>query len=107
MASVAAWRWVEPGLRPFAYAGIDAALAAGFLRMSRRRWFPVPLFLLHGALIVYHLYAALIEATTFWVGAFLNRAFELALAYVAACAAYRIAHRARKEKGAPKKARPR
>ncbi|MBB5519703.1 hypothetical protein [Amphiplicatus metriothermophilus] len=100
------WRWVAPDLRPFAYAGIDAALAAGFARLSRGRWFPVPLFLLHVALIAYHLYAALIGAATFWASAFLNRAFELALAYVAGCAAYRIAHMARKDKGAPERARP-
>lgn len=98
IASVAVWRWVGPDLRTLALAGIDTMLASAFFLMARRRWFPAPLFLLHGALVIYSAYAATIGSEIFWVAAFLNRGFELALAYVAACALFRIARLAAREK---------
>lgn len=106
IASVAVWRWVDPEIRTIGFAAIDAMLAGAFFLMSRRRRFPVPLFFLHGALVIYNAYAATIGSQIFWVGAFLNRGFELAIAYVAGCALFRIALLAMREKTARRQARP-
>jgi len=76
-------------------------MAAAFFFMSRGRWFPVPLFYLHGALVAYNAYSLLIGAGPVWVAAFLNRAFELELAYILSCALFRISKISENEKGAP------
>ena len=99
------WRWVAPDLRLYGFAFIDLALAFIFFSMSRGKWFPVPLFFLHASLIAYHVYALLVGSGIGWIGAFLNRAFETALIYVMACAAFRIWRSARKRKDAPFPAR--
>ena len=101
VASVAIWRWVDPAFWLGAMAPVDFLLAAAFYLMSWRRWFPVPLFVLHGALVIYHLYAYSIDSTPRWIGVFLNRAFEIALAYVFFCAVFRISQLSRRQKSAP------
>ncbi|MHA7871454.1 MAG: hypothetical protein ACX939_03800 [Hyphococcus sp.] len=58
--------------------------------MAKGRWFPAPLCLLHAALVVYHVYSIAASSTVFWIHAFLNRAFEAALAYVLLCSVYRL-----------------
>jgi len=58
--------------------------------MSRRHWFPVPLFFVHAVLVVYHLYTIISHSTVFWIHAFLNRAFEMTLFYVIMCTLYRF-----------------
>lgn len=103
--SVAIWRWFSPEWRPYGYAALDMGLALFFLAQSRGRLFPVPLFFLHAGLVAYHGYAALIAAPTPWVSAFINRAFELAMAYVMGCALFRLIRRARKSPQDMKKAR--
>ena len=90
------WIFFDGAMRSVAYGGLDFALAVVFYRMSRRRWFPVPLFFLHGALVVYHAYAIWFDVRYFWIAMFLNRAFEIALFYVIGCAAYRLHARRRR-----------
>lgn len=102
IASVASWRWIGPELRAVAFAGIDAMLAAAFFLMSRGllsrgRWFPAPLFVLHSALVAYSASAATIGSENYWIAAFLNRGFEIAVAYVGACALFRIVRLAGRE----------
>ena len=86
--------WFWTGSRSghvWGYAVIDAALAAYFWTSSQRRWFPVPLFFIHAALVCYFVYVALVGLHTwFWIAAFVNRLFDVALVYVAGCAIYRI-----------------
>jgi len=65
-------------------------LAVAFFQMSRKRWFPVPLFFAHAALVLYHLSIALMSPSPYWVQALLNRSFEMTMIYIIACAAYRI-----------------
>lgn len=73
------------------YAVVDGALAVFFWSQSRGRWFPVPLFFLHAALVLYYVYvAALGVKSWFWIAAFVNRLFDLELLYVGGCALYRI-----------------
>ncbi|MEQ8936156.1 MAG: hypothetical protein RIE56_10240 [Amphiplicatus sp.] len=105
IASVSVWRWFAPDFRIYGFAFIDLALVFIFYSMSRGKWFPVPLFFLHAALIAYHVYALLVGSSIGWIGAFLNRAFEMALLYVMACAAFRIWRNSRKSKDAPLGAR--
>lgn len=105
VASLAVWRWIEPGLRVPAFAAIDLALAGAFFTMSRGRWFPVPLFMLHAALIFYHAYALAIGPKYIWIAAFINRAFEFELVYVFACSVFRITRLSHKQNGAREAAR--
>ena len=59
--------------------------------MSRRRWFPVPLFFIQAALVCYYCYVTVFGLHNwFWIAAFVNRLFDLELLYVAGCAIYRI-----------------
>lgn len=82
------------------FAGVDAATALALYLMSAGRWFPVPLFLLHALLILYHLHTAFIGPERYWVVLLLNRIFEAELLYVIGCGAYRIAVcRKRADKG--------
>lgn len=90
LTSLAVWRWVPSALHALGFSIIDIALATAFFFMSRGRWFPVPLFYLHGALVAYGAYSLLIGSSAVWVTAFLNRAFEIELAYILACAIFRI-----------------
>jgi len=86
-----AWYWVAGRHGPsWGYAVIDLALAVYFWRASKGRWFPVPLFYIHASFIVYYIYATLIAAPPWWVIMFVNRLFELAVAYVIGCSVYRI-----------------
>lgn len=87
------WLLVDAQWRILVFALVDAALAVAFLRMTRGRIFPAPLFALHAALIAYHAYTFLLGPSPYWVQVFLNRALEAALAYIAACAAFRIRNR--------------
>lgn len=101
IVSLSVWRWVPWSLHMYGFAALDASLATTFLFMSRGRWFPVPLFFAHAALVAYDCYALLVGTRPVWVAAFLNRIFELALAYVLICALFRISKLAENEKGAP------
>lgn len=86
--------WYFTGARHglvWTYAIVDGALAVFFWSQSRGRWFPVPLFYIHAALVVYYVYvAALGVKSWFWIAAFVNRLFDLELIYVGGCALYRI-----------------
>lgn len=73
---------------------VDVALAVAFFQLSRGRWFPAPLFFLHLLIIAFHVYALAVAQSPFWMMAFLNRTFDLALLYIIACAVYRIRHTA-------------
>ena len=72
------------------YFALDLTLAAAFYQLSRGRWFPAPLFFLHAATVVFNFYIVLIDQGPIWMIAVLNRSFDLALAYIIACAVYRI-----------------
>lgn len=76
--------------RAIAFVMVDFCLACAFLQMSRRRWFPVPLFFLHATLVIYHVYTIVTKSDVFWIHTFLNRAFEAALLYVLLCSVCRI-----------------
>ncbi len=90
IGSIAAWRFLDgPELR-FSYVLIDATLAVMFLQMSRGRWFPVALFVIHFIMLAHHLIIAVLGVPDSFIGLFLNRLFELALVYVGGCALYRI-----------------
>lgn len=102
--TLAVWYFARGDLRLALYAAIDAAQAGYFFYLSRGKYFPVPLFFLYGALVLYHSWAALIGAPPGFIAAFLNRAFELALVYVMGCALFRIS-RLRAKKGTPIRAR--
>ncbi|MBT8471682.1 MAG: hypothetical protein KJN99_03695 [Marinicaulis sp.] len=58
--------------------------------MSRGWWFPAPLFFLHAALVFYHLATGLYGFNSFWVSAFMSRAFDAALFYVIGCGLYTV-----------------
>jgi len=88
--SLQLWLVLDGAALTLAFAVIDLLLAIAFFQMSRRRWFPAPLFFLHAILVVYHLYTALIGPGAYWAQVFLNRVFELEILYIAACAVYRI-----------------
>lgn len=90
------WIITEGAARAFLYGIVDLCLTVIFFRMARDKWFPAPLFFLHAALVWYHLSTALIGPNPFWVTMFLNRTFELAMAYIIACSVYRIRARARR-----------
>ncbi len=83
----------EGDLLTLSYLAVDAALAAAFFKLSRRSWFPTPLFFLHLLIVFFHLYIVAIDQSPFWMLAFLNRTFELALIYIVVCALYRIRQR--------------
>jgi hypothetical protein len=103
--TLAIWRWADPQFRVAAFAATDLALAGAFFLMSRGRWFPVPLFVLHAALIFYHAYALVIGSNIVWIAAFLNRSFEIELVYVFACSLYRMTRLSPKRNGARHAAR--
>ncbi|MEX0644761.1 MAG: hypothetical protein WD076_05590 [Parvularculaceae bacterium] len=103
--TLAIWRWSEPEFRVAAFAATDLALTGAFFLMSRGRWFPVPLFLLHAALIFYHAYALVADPGIIWVAAFLNRTFEIELVYVFACSVYRLTRLSQKRNRAQDGAR--
>jgi hypothetical protein len=105
LVSIVIWRCVGESARAVSFAALDAALAGAFLTMARGRLFPAPLFVLHAALVFYHVYARLVGSDIGWVGAFLNRAFEMALIYVGGCALFRILA-LRRRRDEPMGARP-
>lgn len=88
--SIQLWLVFDGVERAAAFAMADFCLACAFFQMSRRRWFPVPLFFLHAALVIYHIYTIVTKSDVFWIHAFMNRAFEAALIYVLLCSVYRI-----------------
>ena len=92
-----AWYWLAtPFGWSWGYAAIDFALAVVFWRMSKRRWFPVPLFFLHAFELVYFLLATISEIEFWWLMLISNRIFELSVIYVWVCAVVRIALRRRR-----------
>ena len=84
------WLVADGALEHLGYAALDFGLAAAFFIASRERIFPRPLFVLHAALALFHLGAFLFDPNIYWSKVFLNRTFELELAYVLACAIYKI-----------------
>ncbi len=94
-ASLQFWLVLEGAHLTFSYILIDLATVAVFFRMARMRWFPVPLCFLHGVLVIYHVGTLFNTGGLFWEKFVLNRAFDLELAYIAACALFRIASMAR------------
>ncbi len=82
------------------YAVIDACLAGFFWRLSRNRLFPAVLFHLHAFLVCYYLYVSIVESSGWWIAAFINRVFEIALLYVAGCSIWRIRHLAARKREA-------
>jgi len=88
--SIQLWLTLIGSALSISYVMLDVILACAFFEMSRNRWFPVPLFFLHAALVLYNLYTALIGSSYVWIASFLNRAFELSILYVIACSAFRI-----------------
>ncbi len=72
------------------FAIVDFMLACAFFEMSRKQWFPVPLFAMHALLVVHNLSTTFMGLDFVWFAIFINRAFELAVFYVIACAVYRI-----------------
>ena len=87
------WILFEGDNLTLAYLVIDCVLVWGFYKMSRGHWFPVPLFFLQIITVIFHLYILMIEQSPFWMLAFLNRTFEVAIAYTALCAVYRVYRR--------------
>jgi hypothetical protein len=85
------WLVLEGAQLTIAYALIDLATAYLFFRMSHQRWFPAPLCFLHGALAIFHVATLFNTGDVFWEKFVLNRAFDVELAYICACALYRIA----------------
>lgn len=88
--SVFAWRFLDGAELRFAFALQDATLAYIFFQMSRGRWFPVALFIIHVVMLIHHLAVVIFDVPVSMIGLFLNRLFELALVYVGGCALYRI-----------------
>ncbi|MEM8772496.1 MAG: hypothetical protein AAGD92_12680 [Pseudomonadota bacterium] len=93
MFSVQLWMLLDGRALTIAFVGLDTALAAAFLNMSRGRWFPVPLFFLYAFVMLFYLYSLIVEQSAFWMAACVNRTFDAAVAYVAACSWYRIRRR--------------
>lgn len=81
------------------YAVVDAALAAYFWWESRRRYFPVPLFLIHQLQVVFLLLATVADLQHYWIAMAINRMFELSLLYIIGCSIYRIRALRRKRRG--------
>ncbi|MEZ5892483.1 MAG: hypothetical protein R3C58_04965 [Parvularculaceae bacterium] len=74
------------------YAFIEFAAAAAFFHMARGRAFPLPLFVIHALLVVWHVASLSFDESRFgYLQAALNRVFEVELIYIGGCAAYRIA----------------
>lgn len=88
--SLQLWIVLDGDAKIYGFIALDFALAIAFFQMSRGSWFPVPLFFLHAILVIYHLFTIIVEPALFWVQILLNRAFELELAYIIACACYRV-----------------
>lgn|GEM_PF-2837535 len=84
------WILLEGDALTFAYLLVDIALACAFYLLSRGSWFPAPLFFLHAVIVVFHFYILAIDQSPFWMLVFLNRTFDMALIYIAACALFRI-----------------
>ncbi len=90
LCSLQCWILFDGDMLALSYLAIDVVLAAAFYQLSKGRWFPAPLFFLHTATALFNFYILLIDQGLYWMIAILNRSFELALAYVILCAAYRI-----------------
>lgn len=83
------------------YAVQDAAIASYFWRQSQRAAFPAPLFFIHFISIIYYFLSTLTRIDDWWTAVIANRLFEIALAYVAGCAIFRIVKLRKKNMGAP------
>jgi len=70
-------------------------LAAVFWRMSRGQWFPAPLFFVHAAQVVNYGVMTVFSFSMWWQLVFANRIFEIAIAYTAACALFRISQQSK------------
>lgn len=91
LAGLQLWLVLEGATLTCGYIVIDAITAALFFRMSRGKWFPAPLCFMHGVLVIYHAGTLFNTGGLFWEKFILNRAFEIELFYVIACALFRIA----------------
>ena len=90
VAALQLWLVLDGACLIFGYLLIDAVTTMVFFRMSKRRWFPVPLCFLHGVLVIYHAGTMFGTHTLFWEKFILNRAFDIELAYILGCALFRI-----------------
>ncbi len=90
LVTVQIWIAADGLVAEVGYALIELVLAVIFLNMARRRWFPVPLFVLHAALLMYQLWTMLFPMDIFWVRLILNRTLEAEILYIALCAIFRI-----------------
>lgn len=77
------------------YIALDSISAMALFRMSRRRRFPAPLCFLHGGVAIFHVSTFANSGDVYWEKFLLNRAFDMELAYISACALYRIVARNR------------
>ncbi|GJL91898.1 hypothetical protein [Hyphococcus sp.] len=85
------WLVLEGAYLTISFALIDLVTAFFFFRMSHQRWFPAPLCFTHGVLAIFHVGTFFNTGDVFWEKFVLNRAFDLELAYICACALFRIA----------------
>ncbi|WP_428410486.1 hypothetical protein [Hyphococcus sp.] len=91
LAGLQLWLILEGASLTFGYIVVDAVTAVLFFRMSRERWFPAPLCFMHGVLVIYHFGTLFNTGGLFWEKFILNRAFDVELLYITACALFRIA----------------
>ncbi len=88
--SLQLWLVAKGAALTLGYAAIDLCLAVYFFHLSRGRWFPAPLCFLHALLVVYHLGTLFNTGGLFWEKFILNRAFDVELGYIIACAVFRM-----------------
>jgi hypothetical protein len=82
------------------YTIVNFVQAALFWRMSTRRLFPRPLFVLSVVAVGLNFLATLTSVNFWWSAFVLNRLFDLMLLYIAGCALFRIFRLRQKKKGA-------
>ncbi len=90
LAGLQLWLVLGGAALTFGYIAVDAVTAVLFFRMSRGKWFPAPLCFMHGVLVIYHLGTLFNTGGLFWEKFLLNRAFDMELLYITACALFRI-----------------
>lgn len=85
-----------------ALAAEDCVMAIVFLRMARRRVFPLPLAFLHIGLVGAQSIVDVLRLNESWMIFGANRCFEIALIYIISCAIVRMIWIRRNERGAQK-----
>lgn len=100
VASLQLWLLFEGAALTCGYIVVDVVTTVILFRMAARRWFPVPLCFLHGALVTFHAGSFFNTGDVYWEKFLLNRAFDIELAYINACALFRIIVMARARRAA-------